>query len=1041
MDLGGVCVMKVYELLVNLTMDYSKFRPFEVFGHSFMMGYWNDGQKLHIFYMGNTNKEALQGWFGVRDNVKLPSFNYWTEILLQNERDFYQKINYQPIHPIVYALQKDQMILTAINIDTSFNKQLLKKAHVLSKRNTRDAIVQKQLLESYAKDVIYSLRLVVFENDPIRMFELANKITNLVLPQSRKLEIRKLCVFGQCYPMRVKYNVPEWKRIFLAYEDYEFDWNFAKLRNNDFKKWLWILPDDIHNFVVIPDSRIVNIEFVRGSPLPEIVPRRPNGFRIGETENKREVRLELEDFERHGYVIGGTGAGKTSALATIFTRFMEKYNDSVGVIIDPNGDFAEQIATYYGDYEKLIYVDPEVAIISVNPLSMPKEIDRDQALVLAESNVDEIFTQLFALKESSVYVKYVVENALKILYMKTNSPTFTDLYNVILKLRSGEIDLPLDDPLWEAKLEQFQKLEESTYVSALSRLEAYATNPLLKKLFSKDSIDNVLEPGNIIIINAANYKLGTKNQFLLIAGWIYKLWYAALIRAKLRQKRVPILTIIDEFEVISDLSIVEIILSQARKFGMYVILAHQHVGQLVNEILRSIFNNTGLRILMNTGYEEDANKLAGFDPSFSNDIKNTLPYLQPGNAVIIIKPRGNEQILPFRCKVDFMPLKVDVNVLNKINERMREKYGKPKEENADVTTLVNPLLKYTERPPKPLEQAILFYVWRNENHQVYQADLLRDMAIDRDRMKKILAELQSDGVIDVQKEGNKVLVKYVRGLFRLKGVVSNDEGKRVALRALTKYMAKGYVVVRGKQEGDIRPDFVAIKYEKTTFKPDYNNVIAIEIESPNEINVHPEQVRKNMQKYLPISNLFKEIHIWTTKESFDKLKQIYDSFLSDTNIPQEYKQKVKIFSVKLKKGTEQEPKEEKGTKVKTGELIIEQGKLESNDAKVQIEQQKEVVDTENEPSMSQNASISAEISTDSTTPLESFEVQGIKLAKYRDRAVVIINDKEYTITSLDYGFIKARKEKISVIKVQDGKLVIIYEDTRGKLQQKEITLR
>jgi DNA helicase HerA-like ATPase len=910
------------------------------------------------------------------------------------------------------------MIGIFINIDSTFNKYLLRKAHVLSKRNTRDAAVQKQLLESYAKDVIYSLRLVVLDNDPARMLDTANKLAVAVLPQSRRYELRRLCVFGQCYPMKVEYNVPEWKRFFLAYEDYEFDWSFARLRGNDYKKWLWITQEDIQNFVIIPDSRIVNIEFVRGSPLPEIVPERPSGFRIGETENRREVKLELEDFVRHGYVIGGTGAGKTSALATIFTRFMEHYKDSVGVIIDPNGDFAEQLATYYGDYEKLIYVDPEFATISVNPLTVPKEIDRDQALVLAESNVDEIFTQLFALKESAVYVKYVIENALKILYMKSNSPTFSDLYNVILKLRTGEIDLPLNDPMWEAKLEQFQNLEETTYISALSRLEEYATNPLLRRLFSRDSIENVLEPGNIIIINAANYKLGARNQFLLIAGWIYKLWYAALIRAKLRQKRVPVLTIIDEFEVISDLSIIEIILSQARKFGMHVILAHQHVGQLDSEMLRSIFNNTGLRILMNTGYQDDAEKLAGFDPSFASDIKNTLPYLAPGNAVIILKPRGNEQILPFKCKIDYTPLKADPEVLKKINERMMEKYGKTKGEIVDVTELINPLLKYVERPPKPIEQAILFYIWRNEGHQVYQADLLRDIAIDRDRLKKILAELQSDGMVDVQKEGNKVLVKYVRGLFRMKGVVSNKEGKKIALRVLKKYMEKGYVVIRGKQEGEIRPDFVAIKYEKSTYKPDYNNVIAIEVESPNEIEVHPEQVRRNMQKYIPIANLFKEIHLWTSEEKFDKLKEIYDNFVNDNSIPQEYKQKVKIFSVKIKKKeTEQQSKEEQKQEQLTGEFNGKEREKAESIAQQEIAAQGAAANNANGKLGS----------------LTLKEVTIEILREDNDYAVIRIGDKQFKILRPDLELLKAAakdQELLDDVKLKENKILIQAAGTK-----------
>ncbi|WP_016731335.1 type IV secretory system conjugative DNA transfer family protein [Saccharolobus islandicus] len=1036
--------MTLYELLINLTLDYSKFKPVEVLGHSFKLYYWNDGLKLHILYEGNTNREALQGWFGVREG-KLPSLTYWTEILLRNEQDFYQKINYQSIRPIVYSLQKDQLLGVLINIDTQFNKQLLRKAHILSKRNSRDAAIQKQLLESYSKDVIYSLRLVLLDNDPVRLFTTADKLTNLILSQSRKYEIKKLCVFGQCYPMKVVYNVPDWKRIFLAYEDYELDWGFAKLKKYDYKKQLWVTQEDIQNFVIVPDSRIVNIEFIRGTPLPEIVPERPNGFRIGETENKREVRLELEDFERHGYVIGGTGAGKTSALATIFTRFMKHYQESVGVIIDPNGDFAEQLATYYADYEKLIYVDPETAIISVNPLSVPQQIDRDQALVLAESNVDEIFTELFALKESAVYVKYVIENALKLLYMKTYSPTFTDLYNVILKLRTGEIDIPSTDPLWEAKLEQFQNLEDTTYISALSRLEEYATNPLLKKLFSKDSIDNILEPGNIVIINAANYKLGARNQFLLIAGWVYKLWYAALIRAKLRQKRIPVLTIIDEFEVISDLSIVEIILSQARKFGMHVILAHQHIGQLDSEMLRSIFNNTGLKILMNTGYEDDANKLAGFDPSFASDIKSTLPYLAPGNAVAILKPRGNEQTLPFKCKIDYTPLKADEEVLKKISERMKEKYGRKNEEITDVTAIVNPLLKYMERPPKPIEQAILFYVWKNKDHQVYQADLLRDLAVDRDYLKKVLAELQSDGMLDVEKEGNKVLVKYVRGLFRLKGVVSNEDGKKIALRVLVKYMNKGYVVVRGKQEGEIRPDFVAIKYEKNTFKPDYNNVIAVEIESPNEVEVHPEQVKKNMIKYMPIKELFKEIQIWTSEEKFDKLKEIYNSFMNDNSIPQEYKQKVKIFAVKLKQKLEQKATETKNKVEETGEFTRDQqteskaASTQTNTNLVESKQQtvQGIANTNNNKQHQEGAPITTanEASANNTTTNAQGELKLGSLLKIgqlefqvldevNGKVIVKTGDKDYKMNRKDLVDLEGLKDLIVEAKIENNYLKI-----------------
>ncbi|XAF01995.1 hypothetical protein AAGT10_14810 (plasmid) [Sulfolobus tengchongensis] len=104
--------------------------------------------------------------------------------------------------------------------------------------------------------------------------------------------------------------------------------------------------------------------------------------------------------------------------------------------MDPNGDFAEQLASSMADYEKLIYVDPAQATVSVNPLSLPDEIPQDQALLLAESNVKEIFEQLFSLKAGAVCRIYR-HKRIKDLVHENKESHIPDLYNVIMKLRSG----------------------------------------------------------------------------------------------------------------------------------------------------------------------------------------------------------------------------------------------------------------------------------------------------------------------------------------------------------------------------------------------------------------------------------------------------------------------------------------------------------------------------------------------------------------------------------------------------------------------------
>jgi DNA-binding Lrp family transcriptional regulator len=316
------------------------------------------------------------------------------------------------------------------------------------------------------------------------------------------------------------------------------------------------------------------------------------------------------------------------------------------------------------------------------------------------------------------------------------------------------------------------------------------------------------------------------------------------------------------------------------------------------------------------------------------------------------------------------------------------------------------------------------------------------LGIDRDRLRSIIAQLQQDGYITTEKIGNKLKLQYNRGLFRLKGVVDNELGKKIVMKVMVNYFKQGYTITRGKQEGDIRPDFVAFPFDKSTYRPKYTEGIAIEIESPNEIDVHPEQVRRNLQKYIPIQNLFKEIHIWTSEDAFPKLKQIYDGFLADPSIPQEYKAKVKIFSVRLKKKVGQEAEKRQKPEELTGEFIgKEREKLEKVAQQEIVAQGAPSNEDKQQVVQGAVANKATEGKLGSLTPIESFEIQGIRLTKYVNRATVVINDKEYMISSLDYNFMKMMKEKIVSVKTQGDKLIINYQDTRGKLQLKEIILR
>ncbi|MEM4114660.1 type IV secretion system DNA-binding domain-containing protein (plasmid) [Sulfolobus tengchongensis] len=989
---------KFYEIFPKIDVKYNTDQLLRILGNNFALLYYRDENILHLYLRTNATAENIRNLFGVKD-AELPQFNYYARAFLKHEKHFYEDLEFQDLNNLLAQLQPGQGIFIIFKLEPSLHELhfvRINKLQKLAQYSEKHKIIINNMREKI-KDSLYLIDLYLLDNDRRRLKGLASLLSSYSM-----------------YPL--SFEIPFFKSNVakLYTKDISLPYLYAVLNE---KKWLHLKKSSLDHLLIIPNAATIPVLLTRGSQLPTIIPER-SGFRIGiNPETGKEVRLELEDLVRHSYIIGGTGAGKTSAIATIVTRFMKAYPESVTVIVDPNGDFAEQLASSMADYEKLIYVDPAQATVSVNPLSLPDEIPQDQALLLAESNVKEIFEQLFSLKAGAVYVEYIVINALKILYMKTRSPTFRDLYNVIMKLRSGEIDLPVKDPQWEEKLAQFQELEETSYISALSRLEEYATNPLLVKLFSNDSIKNVLEPGNLVVINASNAQIGSKASFLMIAGWIYKLWYSALVRAALRQKRIPVLTVIDEFEVISDLSILEIILSQARKFGMHLILAHQHTDQ-VKDLLKSIFSNTAIKVLMRTA-GNDAKNLSQVDPGYASQIESVLPTLSPGEAVMFVMPRKSTDVAsPFRIKFDYTELKFDQDKLDKVIARMKEKY-KTTIENRDVTSLVNPLFRYIEKP-NVLEQVVLHNIYEGfadgEKHSIYLVDLLKRIGIDRDKIENVINKLEAAGYISVEKVKNKKLLRYGKGLFGdVKAVAPSSEGRKIAMKVMLKYMKKGYYVttVRQSRELTARPDLVALPINKSTYNVDYEKAIAIEIESCNELETHPEQVIHNFRKESVKD--FSEVHSWTLETCFNKLQELYNQ-LSD-----EEKKKVKIFALKIR---EKEEKKELGKSNVKNKQSIE---VNTIDSPVNQNNEKQVT------ALSQDMKNAKEITETGTTEEEQIETTTVyspvnntdkenqitapsheeKTISIKDVTIqVVTQNSEYYIVKLNNNAYKVRKSEI-----------------------------
>ncbi len=885
--------IRYYELFPKIEYD-KNFNVLNSLGHVLEIIYSKDKDIMRLFAYTNAQLEILRKDFGVKEGIQTPIPKFVGRILFKNEKDFYWGAEFNDFSSFLTKLQQGEQLRLWVVLEPRLNDIFLKYSDKLKRNQSpigkRQREVLANRLESFAKDNVYYLQPYLLSDSKDRIKQLTKELQQFILTRSRKLrlEIRKTKGWEDETP-----RIPRF-------------WGLK------IKRWIWIDEEKIGKAAVIPNPAIIPMQFSVGGLLPDIVPNR-KGFRVGVlTFSGKEVQLELEDFYRHAYVIGGTGAGKTSTLRILLKRIREAYPKTIEVILDPHGDFAEEMLSFYTNYsnnfdpdKQLYYFHPIEAPISINPIALPKLPNAQQAMLLGFANVMEIFEKLFTLKEGAVYVKYIIQNALQLLYQKNPEPTFHDLYNIIIGLRNGTLDLPINSKDWEEKLELFQDLDDTTFVSALSRIEMLATNPLLQKIFSQNIIDDsaLFAPGNVVIINASKGAVGDQVSFLIMAGWLFKIWYYALARAQLNLERIPVIIAADEFQNVADLSLIDTVLAEARKYGMHLVLAHQHTGQIDMNLLKSLMSNTGVKFLMKM-QGSDAEKFAEIFPEFKNELTKILPAQSVGQATIIVTPRKPEdKIVPIRVNVDWEDFKKSKEAIEKIINKMK-KYEAQNVSETDVTAMLNPILKYTEEKPDVLAKLILYYTFtsscENGNHCIALVDLVRRLGIDRDRVDDTVAKLEAQGYLSVEKVKGKKILQYGKGLFPLKGIVENEKGKTVALKVIRKLYKEGLIVVPGRQEGDIRPDFVGFSYDKSTMRPDYNSAIAIEIESDNELATHPEQVKRNMQKYLPIADLFKEIRVYTSEDAFEKLKKIYDEFLADNSINDEYKKKVKVFGVKYK---------------------------------------------------------------------------------------------------------------------------------------------
>ncbi len=431
------------------------------------------------------------------------------------------------------------------------------------------------------------------------------------------------------------YNVPKYQRLQLkragpywigSYCNYAF----IKRLPSVFRKPNILSSSELAGLYHFPNSLVARTENIIKSlskTLPAPVSLK-NGTKLdillGENTHQgttTPIGLTTAERERHVYIIGGTGNGKTTMLQY---GIIQDIKAGKGLaVLDPHGDLAESILHHIPKerIRDVIYFNPDDIRypIGTNLLELPDNLNGDDLLrekdLVTESTIS-VMRKIFSDDDSGGHrIEYILRNAIQTA-LTLGNPTLFTIYDLLndTKYRRQVVRNLEDKDLrnfWKnelGKAGEFQKVKMSAGITAkIGRfLFSASAKRVLEQEKSTIDFDDILNSGKILICNFSKGLLGEDTSTLFGTTVLAKLQMASLRRARLNQSaRRPFYLYVDEFQNFATMSFVQM-LSEARKYRLFLTMAEQSTSQQDQQrLVDIILSNVGTVICFRSGSPAD----------------------------------------------------------------------------------------------------------------------------------------------------------------------------------------------------------------------------------------------------------------------------------------------------------------------------------------------------------------------------------------------------------------------------------------------------
>jgi hypothetical protein len=407
---------------------------------------------------------------------------------------------------------------------------------------------------------------------------------------------------------------------------------------------------------------------------------------------KKEVHFKRNDRSRHHYIIGKSGSGKSALLS--FMARQDIQNGEGVAVIDPHGDLIEDILNYIPKERA-----KDVIIFDPSNVARPMGLNILEATTTAEmdmvaSQATEIFIKLFGDEIFGPRIQHYFRNAcLTLAEDQEEGATLIDVPRIFtddpfLKYKVKKVQNPVVKSFWQneyANTGERERQEMIPYFSA--KFGPFITNSIMRSTIgqTKSAFDfrKVMDEGKILLVNLSKGKIGDLNTQLLGLVIVAKLQMAAMSRADMpEEERKDFFLYVDEFQNFATDSFCSI-LSEARKYRLNLIMAHQYISQLVvtkfgqtsTQIRDAVFGNVGTLCSFKVGAEDAEYLTKEYAPLLSEQ-----DVIGISNYKMYIKLNiNNTTSRPFSLNTIWDTTNKSPKIAKIIKEYSSLKYGRKKE--------------------------------------------------------------------------------------------------------------------------------------------------------------------------------------------------------------------------------------------------------------------------------------------------------------------------------------------------------------------------